>query len=130
MNKYFKRIRYGNLNKIPTYRIKAILDDPYTRGKDGKDYEPVRHELEEILWSRMGAHLIEAELREIERQERERERELALVPPIPSLPMPLETPELPLIRVLEYQGEEITSFREFWKLGTEFLEIPNVVLDF
>ena len=41
-----------NLKYIPTWKIIDILDEPYTRGVNGKDYEPVREELEAILWKR------------------------------------------------------------------------------
>lgn len=47
-----RRCRDVNLKHIPSDRIKAILDDPYTRGVDGVDYEEVRGELERILWER------------------------------------------------------------------------------
>ncbi len=141
--KLIHRIKYRNLNKIPTKTIKAILDDPYTRGKDGKDYGPVREELEEILWQRLGPELIEAELKAMEAQEREEfearqviqreilkeaKQEREQLPPTPQdAPMASKTP---LIRVLEYQGDEVTSFREFWPFDGSFLEIPAVILDF
>ena len=41
-----------NLKYIPTWKIREILNDPYTRGIDGADYEQVRPELEQILWER------------------------------------------------------------------------------
>jgi hypothetical protein len=41
-----------NLKYIPTWKIIEILNEPYTRGVNGKDYEPVREELEAILWKR------------------------------------------------------------------------------
>lgn len=131
--KLMNRIKFRNLKNIPTATLKAILDDPYTRGKDGKDYEPVRDELLEIYWQREGKRLIAEELAQIavlERFDREsmerqgQEAQNAILPPIP-------TPEAPLVRVLEYIGEEVTSFREFWKLERgEFLELPPVILEF
>ena len=55
---------------MPTSTILAILNDPYTRGVDGADYEPYRFELEQELWRRDEKKLadIEADMR---RQERE-----------------------------------------------------------
>lgn len=41
-----------NLKYIPTWKIEEILNDEYCRGIDGKDYEPVKEELEAILWER------------------------------------------------------------------------------
>lgn len=43
---------YKNLKYIPTKKILAILDSPHCTGIDGKDYEPVKHELQDILWER------------------------------------------------------------------------------
>ena len=42
----------SNLKYIPTWKIKEILNEPYCRGIDGKDYEPVKEELQQILWER------------------------------------------------------------------------------
>ena len=33
------------IEAIPTWKIKAILDDPYCRGIDGADYEPYKEDL-------------------------------------------------------------------------------------
>jgi len=41
------------LKFIPTWKIKEILEDPYCRGVDGKDYEPYKSELQAILWDRL-----------------------------------------------------------------------------
>ena len=41
------------LKFIPTWKIKEILSDPYTRGIDGQDYEPFREELQDILDDRL-----------------------------------------------------------------------------
>ena len=41
-----------NLKYIPTWKLKEILDSSHCTGIDGKDYEPVKHELEQILWER------------------------------------------------------------------------------
>ena len=42
----------SNVKNWPTFRIKAVLDDPYCRGIDGKDYEEIREELQYELWER------------------------------------------------------------------------------
>lgn len=44
---------YKNLQYIPTKKLKEILDTPHCTGVNGADYEPVRHELEQILWERL-----------------------------------------------------------------------------
>lgn len=41
-----------NLHCIPTWKIKEILNSPHCTGIDGKDYEPVKEELQDILWER------------------------------------------------------------------------------
>lgn len=43
---------YRNVDAMPTWKLKEILNDPYTRGIDGADYEPVREYLEQALWAR------------------------------------------------------------------------------
>ena len=58
---------------IPTKKLTEILDDPYTRGSNGRDYEPVRHELEQVLWereNRITETTIERDLRELEMYDR------------------------------------------------------------
>jgi hypothetical protein len=47
-----KKTTYKNLDAIPTWKIKEILDHHSTQSMTGQDYEPVRHELEEILFHR------------------------------------------------------------------------------
>lgn len=47
------RTNYKNLKYIPTRKIKAILDSPYTSGIDGADYGPVKEELQYIHWSKV-----------------------------------------------------------------------------
>lgn len=41
-----------NLKYIPTKKLKEILDSHHCTGINGADYEPVKHELEQILWER------------------------------------------------------------------------------
>jgi hypothetical protein len=41
---------FRNLKSIPIWKIREILDHPHCQGIDGADYEPVKHELEQILW--------------------------------------------------------------------------------
>jgi len=36
----------------PTWKIKEVLEHPYYQGIDGKDYEPIKDELQEELWRR------------------------------------------------------------------------------
>lgn len=43
---------YKNLQYIPTWKLQEILDSPNCTGKDNRDYGPVKHELEQILWER------------------------------------------------------------------------------
>lgn len=43
---------FRNLDYIPTWKIKDILAHPYCSGVDGQDYEPVKEELQDILWKR------------------------------------------------------------------------------
>lgn len=158
MNKINKRIKYGNLNKIPTTRIRAILDEPFNRGVNGKDYGPVIEELEAIFWAREGARLVAEEVKLLkaaerfeaklaaelpqeaqespelpqEAQEAQEAQEMeATAPESPELRQNDVLPALPLIRVIEYQNELVESFREFWKLGEkDFLEIPPAILEF
>ncbi len=42
----------SNLKYIPTWKIKQILSENYTRGTSGIDYEPIKQELENILYER------------------------------------------------------------------------------
>ena len=42
----------SKLKYIPTKTIKTILNENYTRGTNGHDYEEVKEELEAILWQR------------------------------------------------------------------------------
>lgn len=37
---------------IPTKKLKEILDSNYCTGVNGKDYEPIKEELQQILWER------------------------------------------------------------------------------
>ena len=54
------------LNRIPTKRIKEILNENYCRGVNGAEYEDCKEELQHIIWER--------EDREIERQVEERQQ--------------------------------------------------------
>jgi hypothetical protein len=42
----------SNIKYIPTWKIKEILEEPYCRGIDGKDYMPLKEELQNELWKR------------------------------------------------------------------------------
>lgn len=42
----------SNLKFIPTKKLKEILDSNHCTGIDGKDYEPVKEELQAVLWKR------------------------------------------------------------------------------
>jgi hypothetical protein len=69
--------RYGTVTKgIRTETLKAILNDPYTRGVDGEDYGPIREELEQELWRRQDAELVKM-LADYERNEKARMKEIA-----------------------------------------------------
>jgi hypothetical protein len=59
---------------MPTHQLRAILNDPFTRGIDGADYAPIRHELEAELWRRMDKELSTL-LANYERSERQRIKE-------------------------------------------------------
>ena len=37
---------------MPTFRLREILNHPYCQGIDGKDYMPIKEELEAELWKR------------------------------------------------------------------------------
>lgn len=41
-----------NLKYIPTKKLREILDSHHCVGTTGKDYFPVKEELEQILWER------------------------------------------------------------------------------
>jgi hypothetical protein len=45
-------ISMKNFIYIPTWKIIEILEHPYCQGIDGKDYEPHKELLQEILWDR------------------------------------------------------------------------------
>ena len=69
-----------NLNRIPTWKIKEILAENYTRGRHGADYEESREELESILWEREDkaqAKALRAELKERAAHEEQRDNEAA-----------------------------------------------------
>ena len=43
--------------RVPTFRLEAIINDPYTRGVNGKDYEQYRQEIQEELYERYNRNL-------------------------------------------------------------------------
>ena len=43
------------ISKWTTEHLKAVLDDPYTRGKNGHDYGPIKHELQREYEKRLEA---------------------------------------------------------------------------
>ena len=62
-------ISMNNLHKIPTWKIAEILNHPNCQGIDGKDYGPVKEELESVLWERQAKNC-DKEIKERERQEK------------------------------------------------------------
>ena len=59
-----------NYKNIPTKTLENILNDPYTRGKNGHDYESDRVEIESILWERLATREekeLKEKLKELER---------------------------------------------------------------
>ena len=61
---------------IPTKTIKEILNENYTRGKNGKDYGNYREELQAELWERQNKEA-DLEVKERERQELIYEKEMS-----------------------------------------------------
>lgn len=47
-----------NLKYIPTKKLEEILNSNHCTGVNGADYEPVKHELEQILWERQSRQVI------------------------------------------------------------------------
>jgi hypothetical protein len=41
---------------IPTWKLIEILDSPHCTGVNGKDYEPVKDELQQVLWERLSRY--------------------------------------------------------------------------
>ena len=62
-----------SLKNWPTKKIKEVLDENYTRGVNGADYEEIRGELETELWERE-QNYYDKQMAEYERQERELEK--------------------------------------------------------
>jgi hypothetical protein len=116
-------IRFSNLQYIPTWKIECILAEPYNRGLDGKDYGPVKHELEEILWRRK-ARMAENEQKRIER---EKAAEAAAMAEKSSYRVSLEQAPKAL-------DEGIPPYKavEIWILENGFstVAIPPVILPF
>lgn len=76
-NTITKRTDRGNCwSKMTTSNLTAILNDPFTRGVDGSDYEPVRHELEQELWKRQNAQH-EKDLKAMAKDQRDHFKHLA-----------------------------------------------------
>ena len=50
--------------RVPTFRLEAIINDPYTRGVNGKDYGQYRQEIQEELYERYNRN-IQKELDEV-----------------------------------------------------------------
>lgn len=44
---------FKNLDAIPNWKLREILDSNFCTGTDGADYWPVREELQTIYWRRM-----------------------------------------------------------------------------
>ena len=61
------RNSYKNLKYIPTKKLQEILDSNHCTGIDGADYEPVREELEQILWERQNRQA-DAEMKKMEKE--------------------------------------------------------------
>lgn len=55
---------------MPTFRLRQILNDPYIRGIDGKDYQPIKEELEIELYKREEKEHLEL-MKQREREEKE-----------------------------------------------------------
>ena len=60
------RNSYKNLKHIPTKKLQEILESNHCTGIYGADYEPVKEELEQILWERQN-RLMEAEMKKMEK---------------------------------------------------------------
>lgn len=55
--------------RVPTFRLEAIINDPYTRGVNGKDYEQYREEIQEELYQRYNRGILKELDERIENQE-------------------------------------------------------------
>ena len=55
--------------RVPTFRLEAIINDPYTRGANGKDYEQYREEIQEELYQRYNRGILKELDEMIENQE-------------------------------------------------------------
>lgn len=49
----------SRFKRVPTKRLEAIINDPFTRGVDGADYEMYRDEILGILYKRRANNLNE-----------------------------------------------------------------------
>lgn len=61
---------------MPTFRLREILNHPYCQGIDGKDYMPIKEELEAELWKREQKELDEM-LKQRAREEKAYFKEMA-----------------------------------------------------
>lgn len=123
---------YKNLQFIPTWKLKAILEHPNCQGIDGRDYGPVREELEHILFERQNK-LQEWELRKklhgLDRAVREMGQGVKKDSAVKD----------PAVKADKARGYEIVELiveiRDFWKLskgngGFEIIEIPPQIMAF
>jgi hypothetical protein len=122
---------YKNLRFIPTWKLEAILDHPHTQGIDGRDYGPVREELEQILWERkqrLQEWTLRKQMHGLDRAIKEmspaskgplKEKAAKVLAPIPEIPASCDEgiPEFPTLEV--------------WAMNDgELLVIPPVILPF
>lgn len=124
----------ASLQFIPTWKIKEILDSPNCTGIDGRDYGPVRHELESILHERNN-RVQEWTLRKaLHGFERARREKIADIFPdeayIPAAPKAMAVEAFDLDRV-----EVVSVVREFWKInrengGFDIVDIPPMIMSF
>lgn len=141
-----------NLQFIPTWKIKAILEHPNTQGIDGRDYGPVRHELEDILFERQN-RVQEWKLRKamhgFERARKEFGGKKELEEAAPVAPIVEKTAEVKSAKASENSApvetsapfdldrvEVISHVKEFWKItkennfSFELVEIPPMIMNF
>lgn len=112
----------ANYKHIPTKQLKTILNDPYTRGVDGKDYQEAKDQLAQILWER--------EDRRMQKELKERERQESAYDMAPERIKPFITKTIHVddIECLEKYGKET---KDYWvnEDGT-LTVIPDVILPF
>ncbi len=64
------RLTYKNLDAVPTWKLKEILEHPHCQGIDGADYEPVKHELLSDYWHRCNSEA-EKQFKQFEREQKQ-----------------------------------------------------------